>query len=241
MPSLIFVRSDQTVHDYVFEFDNAYTVAKSKAKLLEIPGAYPMYVLIKNAKISDHDRKIVLSAVDLKKPEEIYKDTKTSFLKFCGDMTTISCSQEGAGAMLSLEGSFWSTRGGCPGSSGGVRGHGNFWRGSFTGKPGKKRTDLHSVTLDPSGFKLEIQRDNMVLDGKKHNSKKFRKVTTCDYCGSYLHLVNKCWEKQRSKGNYRTYAMLDEEEFHDCEEYDSDEEEAHMSHYIIVQILSVIP
>ena len=65
MPSLIFVRSDQTVHDYVFEFDNAYTVAKSKAKLLEIPGAYPMYVLIKDAKILDHDRKIVLSAVDI--------------------------------------------------------------------------------------------------------------------------------------------------------------------------------
>ena len=71
-------RSDQTVWDYVFKFDNAYTVAKSKSKLPEIPGAYLMYVLIKNAKISDHDRKIVLSAVDLKKPAEIYRDTKTS-------------------------------------------------------------------------------------------------------------------------------------------------------------------
>ena len=225
-------RSDQTVRDYVFEFDNAYTVARSKAKLPEIPGAYLMYVLIKNAKISDHDRKIVLSAIDLKKPAEIYKDTKMSLLKFCGEMTTISCSQEGAGAMLSPEVAFWSTRGGRPGSSGGARGHGNFWRGSFSGKPGKKRTDMHSVTLDPSGFKPEIQRDNMVLDGKKHNAKKFGKVMTCDYCGSYLHLANKCWEKQRNKGNYKTYAAVDEEDdqFHDCQDYDSDEEEAHMSH-----------
>ena len=55
---------------------------------------------------------------------------------------------------------------------------------------------------------------------------------TCDYCGSYLHLANKCWEKQRNKGNYRTYAAVDEEDdqFHDCQEYDSDEEEAHMSY-----------
>ena len=70
----------------------------------------------------------------------------------------------------------------------------------------------------------------MVLDGKRHNPKKFGKVMTCDYCGSYLHLANKCWEKQKSKGNYRTYAAVDEEEFYDCEEIDSDEEEAHMSH-----------
>ena len=77
---------DQTVREFVTEFESAYTVAQSKAKLTNLPPQYLMCAIIKNSNISDHDRKLVLSGIDLSKPETIYKETKKALIKYCGDI-----------------------------------------------------------------------------------------------------------------------------------------------------------
>ena len=58
---------DQTVGEYVSNFDSLYSLAKSKAKMAELPPRFLMRVLIKNASISEHDKKLVLYGVNLDK------------------------------------------------------------------------------------------------------------------------------------------------------------------------------
>ena len=42
-------------------------------------------VLTENANISERDKKLIQSGVDLDKPTEIYESTKTALLKYCGN------------------------------------------------------------------------------------------------------------------------------------------------------------
>ena len=79
------IKPDQTVQEYVSNFESSYSLTKSKAKMAELPPLFLMWVLTKNANISEHDKKLVLSGVDLDKPEDIYEDTKKALLKYCGN------------------------------------------------------------------------------------------------------------------------------------------------------------
>ena len=54
-------KPDQTVQEYVSNFDSSYSLAKSKAKMADLPPVFLMWVLIDNASISEHDKKLVLS------------------------------------------------------------------------------------------------------------------------------------------------------------------------------------
>ena len=67
---------DQAVREYVSNFKSSYSLAKFKAKMEELPPLVLMWVLTENANISEHDKKLVLSGVDLEKPNEIYSSTK---------------------------------------------------------------------------------------------------------------------------------------------------------------------
>ena len=102
-------QGEQTVREYVSNFESAYTVAKAKANLGELPPLYLMWILIENASISKHDEKLVLSGIDLEKPEQIYIDTKKSLLKYCGNDSS-PCSS-GREAILAPDGTFWAGRG----------------------------------------------------------------------------------------------------------------------------------
>ena len=101
---------DQTVKEYVSNFEHAYTIAQTKAKMEKLPGQYLMYALITNANISEHDRKLVLSGLDLSKPKTIYNERKLALLKYCGDAKSAACA-EGRGAMLHPESTFWASEG----------------------------------------------------------------------------------------------------------------------------------
>ena len=63
-----------------------------------------MLVLTENANISEHDKKLVLSGVDLDKPTEICESTKKPLLKYCGNDSSPSCSAGAAdGPILAPE------------------------------------------------------------------------------------------------------------------------------------------
>ena len=99
-------QSGQTVKEYVSDFEHHYKVAQSKRKLKELPGQYLMYTLLTNARVSENDRKLVLSGIDLDKPETIYKETKAALLKYCGDHKATPC-DSGDGVQLAPENTFW--------------------------------------------------------------------------------------------------------------------------------------
>ena len=185
---------DQTVREYVSNFEHAYTVAQNKAKMEKLPGQYLMYALIYNVNISDHDRKLVLSGVDLTKPDAIYKDTKTALLKYCGDAKTAACA-EGGGAFLAPESTFWTGT-----------------RRKFP--PKKPRPGADNKDFNPDGYHPRIQRDNMRPYNNKMNPKKNGITMTCDFCGSYLHLQKDCYDKKKATRN-RTYAVEDGVELDD--------------------------
>ena len=68
--------SDQTIREYVSNFESSYSLTKSKAGMEELPSLFLMLVLTENTNISEHNKKLVLSGVDLEKPNEIYSSTK---------------------------------------------------------------------------------------------------------------------------------------------------------------------
>ena len=76
-------KPDQTVPEYVSNFESSYYLAKSKAGMAKLQSLFLMWILTENANILEHDKKLVLSGVDLDKPTEIYKSTKKALLKYC--------------------------------------------------------------------------------------------------------------------------------------------------------------
>ena len=76
-------KPDQTVPEYVSNFESSYYLAKSKAGMAKLQSLFLMWILTENANILEHDKKLVLSGVDLDKPTEIYKSTKKELLKYC--------------------------------------------------------------------------------------------------------------------------------------------------------------
>ena len=76
--------------------------------MAELPPLFLMWVLTENANISEHDKKLVLSGVDLDKPEEIYESTKKALLKYCGNDSSPLCSAGAAvGPILAPESAFF--------------------------------------------------------------------------------------------------------------------------------------
>ena len=193
-------KGDQTVREYVSNFESSYNIAKAKAALPELPPLFLMWALTENASISEHDRKLVLSGIDLDKPEDIYKDSKKALLKYCGNDSSPCSAEASGGPLLAPESTFFSGRG---------RGWNNF-RGKGKSRP---RGDDHN--FDPDRYHPKLNRDGLQLDGKQVNAKKDGKVMTCDFCGSFLHLWKDCRDRQeqRNSKKFRTYAnMVDEDD-----------------------------
>ena len=191
----------QTVREYVSDFEHAYTVAQSKAKLRDLPGHYLMYTMVKNAGITEQDEKLILSGINLDNEATIYKETKLSLIKYCGDTKHLTGS---SGAVnIAGDGVYWQGAG---------RG-----RGKFRPFPPRRPPPPVQKDFDPNKYHPKIQRDNMDLAGKKINPKKDGKVMTCDFCGSFLHLQASCWDK-RNQRQAKTFAATDGQ-FDDDDEY----------------------
>ena len=52
---------------------------KSKAGMAELLSLFLMWILTENANISEHDKKFVLSAIDLDKPTKIFEPQRKLF------------------------------------------------------------------------------------------------------------------------------------------------------------------
>ena len=179
-------------------YESLHSFAKSKAKMAELPPLFLMWVLTENANISEHDKKLVMSGVDLDKPTEIYESTKKALLKYCGnDSSPLGSGGAAAGQILAPESTFFSGR---------DRGFNSF-RGRGRSRP---RGDDHN--FDPDRYHPKLDRSNLKLDGKKVNAKKDGLVMTCDFCGSFLHLWKDCRDRQehRETRKFKTYANIEE-------------------------------
>ena len=74
-------KDGQSVKEYLAGFDAKYQCAKRIAELGALPEPYLMYMVLKNAGVSDQDSKLILSGVDIKKKTELYDQVKASMLK----------------------------------------------------------------------------------------------------------------------------------------------------------------
>ena len=70
---------------YISGFDAKYVLAK-KAGLTDLPQEYLMYHLMENCLLSDVNYRLVLSSIDLEKKNTLYKQAKTSLMKYFGSM-----------------------------------------------------------------------------------------------------------------------------------------------------------
>ena len=163
--------------------------------MAELPPLFLKWVLTENANISEQEKKLVLSGVDLEKPEEIYEATKKAPLKYCRNDSSPICSVGAAvGQILAPESAFFSGRG--RGSN------------SFRGR-GNPRPRGDDQNFDQGRYHPKLDRSNLKLDGKKINSKKDGAVMICDFCGSFLHLWKDCRDRKedRESRKVKTYAI----------------------------------
>ena len=202
-------KPEQTVREYVSNFESSYSLAKSKAKMAGLPPLFLKWVLTENANISEQDKKLVLFGVDLDKPEEIYESTKKALLKYCGnDSSPSSPAGTAAGLIFAPKSTFFSGK--------------NREFNNFRGR-GRSRPRGDDQNFDPEGYPQKLDRSNLMLDGKKVNANKNGLVMTCDFFRSFLHLWKDCRDRKEHRETRKSKAYANIEEF-DTDGYEQGDE-----------------
>ena len=100
-----------SMRQYITGFDAKYTLAK-KSGLTDLPQEYLMFHIMENCKLTANEYRLVMSGIDMSKKETLYKQTKTSLLKFfasmkpehvCGEEDTISAAKDDHDCKLEVE------------------------------------------------------------------------------------------------------------------------------------------
>ena len=186
----------QSVKDFLAGFDSKYQCAKRIAELGALPEPYLMYMVLKNAGVSDQDSKLILSGVNIKSKTELYDQTKASMLKIMvGPGNEAVSAENRVGDTFFTRSPAWQPvtpwqprfpmQGGTAG--GGNTGYGG-GRGASRGGISNNRGGF-----SPRGFQRKEVRVPM-------NPLKNGQRTLCTICGSWTHYQRECQYNQK-----RTY------------------------------------
>ena len=193
-------RTKETIREYIQTFDTNYN------KLINLNITLPQEVLalkiIRNAKISAGDKKLVLTGINMDEKDKLYEQAKSALRKYCGEgFSVVNRESEGSVSVkyepikseALVTGAYGRGRSNYRGNSGGNsggRGRGFWphqqvkptssnWRGGSTARSwrGGAQASGSERPLNPPG-----------LDGKP---------MLCKGCGSYRHFLQTCpesWE-----------------------------------------------
>lgn len=161
---------EQTIADYCAGFEQRKK--RIEAKGIKFPEEILAFEVIRNAKISNSERKLVLTGLDFSKKDEMYKNALSSLRKFIGK--SFCGVRESFDSGIKVEGAYatWN------------RGYGNNFRGRFNNGRRNFRGTVNRGIRSRGGNSRGAENLNPL--GKDGNRMK------CFSCGSFRHLNYTC-------------------------------------------------
>ena len=197
-----------TMKQYISGFDAKYVLAQ-KAGLNAMPQEYLMFHLMENCNLHESEYRLVMSAIDMSKKDELYKQAKSALIKFFASMRPDSYKNEGDVSTLpnmKIEEEDTLYAGGQ-----------NYGRGNFRGRGGfRPRGNFNQGTWrnsNPQNFQdrnFSKPINNVGKDGKPQ---------LCHSCGSYRHLQASCPDRFEAYVEGEDQDQTSHEEVNDEEQF----------------------
>lgn len=184
-------RSDETILQYIVNYDQKYRRLEVTAGMT-VPPALLAFKLLKNANLTQEEKLVIMTGMDLKKKDSLYEDAKAALKKFKGGIVSGGNSNDqaikvkveeayvaGYGDGKNFRGNHWRgrSRGRARGTGRGYeqRGRGFEQRGRGFGGSSNWRDRGGQRSLNPLGKNGEPM--------------------TCAKCGCYRHTTGNCKDK----------------------------------------------
>ena len=178
-----------SLKEYISEFDARVQRAIAK-KVPKFPNELLMWLLLEGSNLQESEKRLVMIEVDLKKPDQIFRDTKNSMKKLFsgilqgeGEPTKVLSDTFFTGGQRGRGGAGYTFRGGGAGRGRGgpPRGRGTF-RGGIRPSPGYQAPRFPAPGTASGGGGPQGQK-NPPLNGKPR---------FCHSCGSDSHFMAAC-------------------------------------------------
>ena len=157
----------QSINAFCTEFEKRVKDIENKG--IKFPEEVKAFDLLRSAKITREEKKLVLTGIDYSKKTDIFKNALSSLKKFLGEAY---CGNVVDNSIVKVEDTFYTNRGGFRGRRSGMYGRYRGFGGRFRGVNRGRGENGSNVTLNPMG-----------PDGKR---------LKCFGCGSINHLRNMC-------------------------------------------------
>jgi len=190
-------KSDQTMEQFISEYELLVSRLQSAGQKLseEVKG----FALMRKAGLSDLERTLILSRLDLEKTDTIYKDIKIQCTNLLGKVL-----KQGRGlnmsASVKLEPTYLAEHEDTLAAMGYYKKHENYHGGRKDGKQDWKF----------KGSKSFPQKKNYNTNRKTNPKGRDGKTLRGNVCGSFLHLFRDCPDKEESEHFVSEKEMNDE-------------------------------
>ena len=191
--------SEQSLEDFIAEYEMKSN--RVKATGTSLSGEILAYMLMKRAGLSNLERMLVLSRVDMTDKNNLYKNVKLNMSNILGKC--MKTKQESVPA-IKLEPALLAQHEDVLAAAGYYRGRANTVPNSYQ-KGNKSR-------FQKSGFSKKPYEQKLDKGGRPINAKgPDGKMMTCRACGSFRHLIKQCPDSYEKK-KFGTYHVEDDED-----------------------------
>lgn len=189
----------QSLEDFIAEFESKSNRVKSAGTTL--PEEILAYMLMKRAGLSNLERMLVLSRVDMTKKDTLYKEVKLHMTNILGKCLKSGANSSASVDSIKLEPAYLAQHEDILAAAGYYKNNGHNskpYKGGFKGKPKYK-----NQKQDQGSWKPQTQNKGSRPVNPKGSD---GKTLTCRACGSFRHMVKEC------QHSYENNAFVVEEE-----------------------------
>ena len=185
---------DQSLDDFMADFEHKSN--RVKAAGVTLPGEVLAYMLMKRAGLSNLERMLVLSRVDMTDKVSLYKNVKHNMSNILGKCMK---SKDELSNAIKLEPTLLTQHEDVLAAAGYYRNRAYTAPGKFHGKKGD-RNKQGKGTNQRKSYEQKKDKGGRPINAKGPDGK----LLTCKACGSYRHLVKDCPDsyEKRSSGAY---------------------------------------
>ena len=186
-------RTTETMREYIQKFDTNFNKLKNNG--IDLPQEVLAFKLIRNAKISPEDKKLVMTGLNYDDKTKLYGQAKSSLKKYCGEGYASACKSDSVRyEPTTIKSEAFATnftRG---------RGRDNYQRGRGRGFWPHQQSNQTSASRNWRGGASRSWRGGVQTAGTERPLNPpgaDGKLMLCKGCGSYRHFLQSCpesWE-----------------------------------------------